>query len=252
MWSGLVRAITPQSAPRRLEMPINPLATPPHFPPFERKSSSGQFEIVHAPTHQGSHNTITLPTGLLVLESSTSTPRNDLLHDILISIPPGHWTRLKDQKGQPTTLQTVILLVKSPLIREVHQSLIRAHQEGIAADYTNIYALIGLHLDTTQTERNSTPPYKLCATYLAWKRECHNFTIKQQFNHSPICSTDSLVDWLLNHINTPAKLQHFLTFMKFSLTLPLNTHQSVFPFFDNTSHHTKAGYQFSTMSSKTA
>ena len=143
MWSGLVRAITPQSAPRRLEIPINPLATPPHFPPFERKSLSGQFEIVHAPTHQRSHNTITLPTGLLVLESSTSTPRNDLLHDILISIPPGHWTKLKDQQGHVTALQTCLLLVKSPLIREVHQELTRAHQEGIAADHTNIYAQIG-------------------------------------------------------------------------------------------------------------
>ena len=162
MWSGLVRAITPQS--RRLEIPINPLATPPHFPPFERKSSSGQFEIVHAPTHQALHNTITLPTGLLVLESSTSTPRNDLLHDILISIPQGHWTKLKDHQGHFTALQTLLLLVKSPLIREVHRELIRAHQEGGSADHSSIYSQIGYILthhkqkDTPHHHTNCVPP----------------------------------------------------------------------------------------------
>ena len=47
---------------------------------------------------------------------------------------------------------------------------------------------------------------------MAWKRECHNFTIKHQLDHSPICSTDSFIEWLINHINTPAKLQLFSDF----------------------------------------
>ena len=214
MWSGFIKAITPQLGPRRMEIPINPLTTPPHFPPFERKSADGQFEIIHAPTptRQGPYNTLTLPTGCLVSESSTSTPRNALLHDILVSIPSAHWTRLRDQNGQSTALRTILLLIKSPLIRDIHQALTRLHHEGPNADRTQIYALCGLHLDASQTDRNPTPPYKLFATFLAWKRECHNFTILYELNHSPICSTDSLVDWLLSHMHSPAKLQQFTDF----------------------------------------
>ncbi len=50
------------------------------------------------------------------------------------------------------------------------------------------------------------PPFKLCATYLAWKRECHNFIMSHNLTHSPIVSTDSLVEWLINHISAPSKL----------------------------------------------
>ena len=206
MWSGLIKAISPQPTSRRIEIIVNPLTTPPHFPPFERKSADGQFEIVHAPTRHGSLSPLSLPSGLLVLESSASTPRNDLLHDILISIPSGHWTRLFDQNGQSTALQTVLLLIKSPLIREIHQALTNLFHEGPTTDRTHIYTLLGLHLDTSQTERNPTPPYRLCATFLAWKRECHNFTRLHELTHSPISSTDSLVDWLISHINSPSKL----------------------------------------------
>ena len=194
MWSGIMKALSPQPPSRHIELIVNPLTTPPHFPPFERKAADGQFETVYASTRHGPLPPLSLTSGLLVPESSTSTPRNDLLHDILISIPPGHWTKLVDQNGQSTALQTVLLLIKSPLIREIHQSLTNLFHEGPTTDRTHIYSLLGLHLDTSQTERNPTPPYRLCATYLAWKKECHNFTILHELTHSPIGSTDSLVD----------------------------------------------------------
>ena len=50
------------------------------------------------------------------------------------------------------------------------------------------------------------PPFKLCATYLAWKRECQNFSAAHNITHSPVVSTDSLVEWLSDHINSPTRL----------------------------------------------
>ena len=106
MWSALTKAFSP--AAKHIDIIVNPLTTPPHFPPFERKGTDGQFEIVHAPTRHTSLQSLSLPSGLLVTESTTSTPRNDLLHDILISIPAAHWTKLVDHNNQHCALQVVL------------------------------------------------------------------------------------------------------------------------------------------------
>ena len=214
MLSGWFKAYVPQPAPRRFEilLDVNPFITPPQFPPFERKSADGQFEIIHAPKIQRSPSPLALPVGLIVSEASPTTPRNDLLHDILISIPAAHWTKLFSINSQSQALSTVLLLLKSPTIREVHHSLTQLFHAGPQVDRSHVYTLIGIHLDAPTTERNANPPYKLCATFLALKRECHNFTTAHNLSHSPICSTDALVDWLIHHINSPSKLHQYEDF----------------------------------------
>ena len=105
MWSAFTKAFSPAaSLPSNT---INPLTTPPHFPPFERKGADGQFEIVHAPSHYVTSHPLTLPTGLIVTESTTSTPRNDLLHDILVAVPKEHWRGLVDDKNAHVALPVI-------------------------------------------------------------------------------------------------------------------------------------------------
>ena len=212
MLSGWFRANTPQPAPRRTEIHVDPLITPPQFPPFERKSADGQFEIIHSPKSLRPTSPLELPVGLLVNKSSLTTPRSDLLHDILISIPTAHWTRLVSNDSQDSALTTVLLLIKSPILQEVHFSLTQHFHASPQIDRSHAYNLIGIHLVSPSAERNANPPYKLCATFLAWKRECHNFTTTHKLSHSPICSTDALVDWLIHHINSPSKLHHYEDF----------------------------------------
>ena len=173
MWSALTKVFSPTTSSHCLPSNItNPVTTPPHFPPFERKGADGQFEIVHVPSHYVTPHPLPLPTGFIVTDSTTSTPRNDLLHDILISIPSIHWPRLVDKDNQHSALQTILQLVKAPNIREIHKALVDAHNESsnptTTTDRTRIYALLGLRIQTSQVDRNHTPPYKLCATYLAW------------------------------------------------------------------------------------
>ena len=161
MWSVFTKAFSPVKPPTNI---LNPLITLPHFPPFERKGADGQFEIVHAPSHHPTSPSLQLPSGIIVSESTSKTPRNDLLHDILISIPPSHWTKLVDHNNQHCALQTVLHLVRNHNIRDIHHSLTSIYHEPPGTDRTHIYASLGLHIDITETERHPTPPFKLCAS----------------------------------------------------------------------------------------
>ena len=97
-------------------------------------------------------------------------------------------------------------------------------------------------------------PHPTSSVPLSWLGK-ESATTSPSYKNSTTHPSAALIRSLTGYLVTSTLLRNYnksIFFMMSLLTLPLNTHQSASPFFDNTSHHTKAGYQSSTTSSKTA